>query len=337
MVFARTSVKFLVFGLLQTLFTEAVPPPRNDAAVPPRTVYQWEKGSWAENIAVRSNGDLLVTLLDRPELYSVNPTKKSANLITNLKDEANAIGLLGITEMTKDVFVVVAGNFSIATVQQDPGSFSVWEVDFNRGGKCEKVKEINRLPDSSFLNGMATLDGKKKTVLISDSGLGVVWRLDTRTGEHTVVLEDDTLKPIAGVFPEVGINGLRVFQDYVYFVNSQKQTLNRVRIDLSTGEARGPYETITTGLPGDDFAISADGVAYVTTNAANGVIRVAKDGNQTVAAGGFNSTEVAGPTSAAFGRTKKDKDVVYVVTSGAQALPVNGVFSEGAKVAAIQV
>jgi hypothetical protein len=336
MVCFNTLVKSLVLGILQTPFVAAAPP-RSNAQGPAHTVFQWENGTWAENIAVRSNGDLLVTLMNRPELYSISPKNQAANLVADLEDETNVIGLLGITEMAHDVFVVIAGNFSIARSESDPASYSVWEIDFNRGGKCEKVKEIERFPQASFLNGMTTLNRQKKTVLISDSVLGVVWRLNTRTGEYVVALEDATMKGVEGSKPYIGVNGVRIFGDYLYYVNAQRQLFGRVQIDLSTGMARGPYEVIATEIPGDDFAISADGVAYVATNAENGLMRVTMGGNETLIAGGLNSTVVAGATSAALGRTKKDKNVVYVVTSGAQAGPVNGIYTEGGKVVAVPV
>lgn len=336
MVYVNTIVKSLAFAILQTSFTAASPPLFNTQSTP-HTIYQWENGSWAENIAVRSNGDLLVTLMDRPELYSINPKTQAAKLVTDLEDEVNAIGLLGITEMAHDVFVVVAGNFSIARGESDSASYSVWEVDFNRGGKCEKVREIEKFPEASFLNGMTALNRHEGTLLISDSVLGLVWRLNARTGEYAVVLEDATMTPLEGSKPYIGINGIRIFDDYLYYINAQRQLFCRVRIDVSTGMPLGPYEVVATGIAGDDFAISADGIAYVATNAMNGLMRVNTDGNQTLIAGGLNSTVVAGATSAALGRTRKDKDVVYVVTSGAQALPVEGTYTEGAKVVAVPV
>lgn len=338
MVRLNTIVTSLVFGILQTPFVAAGPPRFNvRAPAPTRTVFEWENGTWAENIAIRSSGDLLVTLMDRPELYSINPQTQAANLITDLEDETNAIGFLGITEMAHDVFIIIAGNFSIARGESDPASFSVWEIDFNRGGKCEKVKEIEEFPQASFLNGMTTLNRQDKTVLISDSVLGLVWLLDTRTGTSTVVLQDDTMKPAPGSFPVIGINGIRIFEDYLYYINADKELFCRVQVDLSTGKARGPYEVIATEVPGDDFAISAQGVAYVGTNAQNGLVRITPDGNHTLIAGGLDSTVVAGATSAAIGRTAQDKDVVYVVTSGAQARPVNGTYTEGGKVVAVTV
>jgi hypothetical protein len=50
---------------------------------------------------------------------------------------------------------------------------------------------------------------------------------------------------------------------------------------------------IFLGKSGDDFSISADGIAYVTTNAENALMRVTTDENQTLITGGLNSTVVA--------------------------------------------
>lgn len=301
------------------------------------TVFQFANGTWLENIAVRSNGNLLVTLIDRPELYQIDPFHNIATLVTNLEDEADALSLLGITEMAPDVFVFIAGNFSIARAASDPASYSIWQVDFNRGGKCEKVSAIEKLPEASFLNGMTALDRRDGTVLISDSVCGLVWRLNVWTGKYEVVLQDETMVPAEGTRLVLGINGIRIYNGYLYYVNALRGLFCRVLIDLTTGKASGPYEVLETELPGDDFAMSADGVAYVTENGGNSLERVGADGIRSLITGGLNSSTIAGATSAAFGRTWWDRGVVYVTTSGGQAAPVNGTYTEGGKLVAIIV
>ena len=83
--------------------------------------------------------------------------------------------------------------------------------------------------------------------------------------------------------------------------------------------------------------MSADGVAFIAENGGNSLERVDVDGTRSLIAGGLNTTVVAGATAAAFGRTWKDQGVVYVVTSGGQAAPVNGTYTEGGKVVAVTV
>lgn len=302
----------------------------------PRTVFQFANGTWVENIAVRRNGDLLVTLIDRPELYLINSQHGSASRIGDF-EEAEALSLLGITELAPDVFAVVAGNFSISQGTSIPKTYSVWQVDFNRGGRCDKISEIKDMPEASFLNGMTTLQQQKDSVLISDSAKGVVFRVDTQTGDYEIVLEDETMKPLAGASLVLGINGIRVLGDYLYYINALKGLFCRVKIDLFTGVALGPYEVLATNVPGDDFAFSKDGIAYVAENGANSLVRVDQAGETSLVAGGLNSTLIPGATSAAFGRKNWDQNTVYVTTAGGQAAPVNGVYTEGGKVVAFDV
>ncbi|KNG52821.1 six-bladed beta-propeller -like protein [Stemphylium lycopersici] len=286
------------------------------------TIFQFSNGTWVENIVVRSNGNLLVTLVDRPEIYHVDPFHNTATLVTNLEDEANALSLLGVTELAPDVFVFVAGNYSISRAVSDPASYSVWQLDFNQGGGCGKISEIKKLPEAAFLNGMTALNRREGTVLISDSLQGLVWRLNIWTGEYEVVLEDATMKPSRHVPLTLGINGIRIFESYAYYVNTIKGLFCRVAIDMSTGKAAGPYEIIAADVLGDDFAIASNGVAFVTKNSQSSLERVSVDGSRELIVGGPDSSLIAGATSAAFGRTWMDRGIVYVTTAGGKIVAV---------------
>lgn len=56
---------------------------------------------------------------------------------------------------------------------------------------------------------------------------------------------------------------------------------------------------------------------FLAANAANAITEVPADGGaQTVVAGNVNSTRIAEPTSAAFGRGPGDRDTLYVTTAG---------------------
>ena len=95
---------------------------------------------------------------------------------------------------------------------------------------------------------------------------------------------------------------------------------------------------IVIGL--DDFAIDHFGsCAYVATEMGNSVQRIdLHTGSVEVFAGDLNSTAIAQPTAATFGRTCKDYDVLYVVTAGGLAYPIyttNGVKQLGAQVVAV--
>lgn len=95
--------------------------PRSSQSVTIYDVWQFPNGTWAENIAVRSNGQLLVTILSSPELYEVDPFGLETPQL--LQRFPNATGLLGIVELKEDVFAVVAGNYSTATLTSTNGLY----------------------------------------------------------------------------------------------------------------------------------------------------------------------------------------------------------------------
>ncbi|KZV90794.1 hypothetical protein EXIGLDRAFT_770462, partial [Exidia glandulosa HHB12029] len=91
-----------------------------------RTVVQWDVGTWVENIAVRQNGQLIVTMLGVPEIWAVDPIKSTKSLIASLP---GVNGVLGIDELAPDVFAIAAGNFTLATATTTPGSYSIWTLN----------------------------------------------------------------------------------------------------------------------------------------------------------------------------------------------------------------
>ncbi|GKT60913.1 hypothetical protein ColTof4_01033 [Colletotrichum tofieldiae] len=192
------------------------------------------------------------------------------------------------------------------------------------------------MPEASYLNGMTTLNSRAGVVLTGDCTSGRVFRLDTITGNYTVALDNELLQPPPNATLPIGVNGIRVFRDYLYFTNTFKGLYARVPIDLDTGEAKGPYEVLGTKLISDDLAVR-NGVGYLAGSIENVIIEIKPGREPKVIAGNLNSTVVAGATAAAFGRTRKDSKVLYVVTSGTEGSPVNGTFVEPGKIVAIGI
>jgi hypothetical protein len=97
----------------------------NEPEVQVETLFQFPKnGSWVDNIALRSDGSLLLTRLDVPEVWSVNTTSGNATLAYSFP---NATSCFGISEIDSDVFAVVVGNFSTETYRpQDHFQFKSW-------------------------------------------------------------------------------------------------------------------------------------------------------------------------------------------------------------------
>ncbi|KAJ5186536.1 hypothetical protein N7449_011300 [Penicillium cf. viridicatum] len=92
-------------------------------------------------------------------------TSSSAHLVRQFDGAEDADG---ITELLPDIYAVIASN-------------SVYTIDLRTHETAPKSVLIAKLP-AGYLNGIAALD-EGKAVAITDSQLGLIWRLDIRTGE----------------------------------------------------------------------------------------------------------------------------------------------------------
>ncbi|KAH6672541.1 quino protein amine dehydrogenase beta chain-like protein [Halenospora varia] len=327
-----------------SLKPHASPTPQVSAV---RDVYQFPNGTSLENMAIRANGNLLVNVITSPDIYQVNPFNPANP--SPVHSFPGNMALLGITEVEPDVFAVIVGNFSAKTIATIPGSYSVWRVDMRSFG-CEEsgkvqtraaVSKIASIPEGQLLNGMTHISQGSPYVLIADSGLGAVFRLNVKTGQYKIAISDLLMKPEAtGV--QIGVNGVHISGSNLYFTNS---ILNggffaKIPIHLSgpdAGTATGKVEIVAAIGGGDDFTINSEGNAYVANVFQNLVQHVTPDGQFRTIAGAINQTILEGVTSVQFGRTAKDKNILYATTNGGLAGTVPGTFLVGGKVVALDV
>ncbi|KAK4937025.1 hypothetical protein LTR66_015259, partial [Elasticomyces elasticus] len=162
------------------------------------TLFQFpNNGSWVDNLVVRSDGNLLLTRLDTPEVWHVNTTSGNATLAYSFP---NVTSCFGISEIADDVFAVVIGNFSAKTYEPTSDERALQEPT---------ASEIAAVPEADALNGMATFSREPGLVLVADSIKGVVWKVNTETGDYAVALNDTTMLPAKGPLP-LGINSVTV-------------------------------------------------------------------------------------------------------------------------------
>jgi hypothetical protein len=292
------------------------------------------KGSWFENTAVTSDGTILATLLDVPEVLAINPNSKTAS--TLLKFPAPITSVTGITEISPDLFALGVGQYDLAKGPVQ-GSWEIWTFSLADGASAAQssLRLICKTPDASLVNGITTWNSK--SILVVDSTFGVVYKIDIDSGSCTVAFSDELTKPPADAPLPIGINGIKIRDGYVYFTNSARQTFYRVLVDKETATPTGAFEVVATGFTADDFTFDSEGSAYITTHPLNTIIKLAPGSTEPVTiAGKTDSMEIAGPSACAFGRRSNDSKTLYVVTAGGLAMPINGEI-EPAKVVAISL
>ncbi|KAF2993361.1 hypothetical protein E8E13_002041 [Curvularia kusanoi] len=311
-----------------------------------RLLYEYPLDFFVENIAVRPKGELLVTLPYIAEVHSIDPLRPNPTpkVVHSFKG-VNSV--FGITEYDDDVYAVNGGNFSI-TGGAVVGTYRVDSL--NLTGATPVETRIADFPSAHFLNGMTALPScgpRPRNILVNDVIGGVIYHLDSVTGEYSIALNNTYTQahqhPALGYF---GANGIKISDSMAYLTNTGLGALVRFPVYPNGTQVEGASIEVLSRATNstwsyDDFALQ-NATAYITTGSGNAIERViapfsgARGAISTdFVAGNLNSTLVAGPTAAAFGRTHKDSHILYVTTSGGANAPVNGNITVGAQVLAI--
>ncbi|GJC83507.1 hypothetical protein ColLi_06345 [Colletotrichum liriopes] len=230
-----------------------------------------------ENIAIRHNGNILVTSVSSSTLFGLSSQGKHPPV--PVAQVAGVTGLLGITELEMDIFYVVGSNLT-----STESSNGVWRVDLRNFQVSQNgtilqpasVSLVTRVPSALQLNGMTRLSiNDTKSLLISDSSRGTVIHLDVDTGKYETAIQEPEMASLSTGLG-IGVNGIRIRDSNLYFVSLDQGLFARVPISLASGTTSGPVETLASNITfGDDFALSEDGQwAYVATNGPQEVIGI---------------------------------------------------------------
>ncbi|KIW06517.1 uncharacterized protein PV09_02951 [Verruconis gallopava] len=256
-------------------------------------LYQFPSGTWIENMAVRSNGNILVVLWSAPEVYEINP------------------------------FVLPSTAQLVAR-----SSYSLWTFDLRTSklsGKAELSRIIASVPNVGILNGLTKLSNTM--LLASDTKLGAVVRFDLRSNSSEVAIKDDTMVGLP-LDLGAGINGIRARNSTIYYNNSIRGIFCRLEEDTRSGDAIGSAHVVADGLGFlDDLAIGRDqdDPSYLMQYLAGSVVQVQANGSSAVVADGLDF-----PSSAQFGRTLEDGNRLYVTSTGfPPGLYLKGLFAGG--------
>lgn len=294
---------------LPQLHPRQTPSPANSTLI-----YQLPGTSpWIETLTIRSNGQILLNRLDIPEIWGLDPTTTPATG-SKIISLPSALGLTGITEISTDVFAVVAGNFSVSTFATGAGSWALYKVDLT--GATPKSTLVTTLPEVEFGIGVTPFTGGNGTkVFLADAGKGSLYSVDMTTGKYEVLLTDPTMKAPASAFIQEGIHGLKYNFGYLYFTNTFGGTLNKIQIDTVTGKPVGSVVQVATGLNGpEDFSIAASGVAQVNVMSDGKVVKIDNTGKVT------DLITAKGCTSNAVNWGLGDEGLLFIATTGGAVL-----------------
>ncbi|TEY65560.1 hypothetical protein BOTCAL_0138g00020 [Botryotinia calthae] len=310
-----------------------------------RLLYEYPLGTFIESIAIRPNGELLMTLPYNSSVHSIDPLH--SNYTPTVVHNFDGLTIFGMTEYERDVYAVNGGSLSSSTGPV-AGTYRVDSLNLTQTMATSST--IANISSGQFLNGMTSLPRwgvGPRNLLVNDVAAGVVYNLDPVSGKYFIAINNTYTQAYEHLnLGAVGVNGIKIGDRMAYLTNTGLGILVGFPIHKNGTEVAGgaveilSHEANSTWFY-DDFALR-DTTTYVTTGSGNSIERVittavVSQGPITteIVAGSLNSTCVAGPTAAAFGRTPWDSHILYVTTSGASNVPVDGRMKIGAQVLAI--
>ena len=294
--------------------------PRDGATV--QTVNAFTTDAKPENLAIRSNGQILVTSTANPLLYQYDPASVNAPvLVTVFPDTTSA---LGITELQPDLFYVATGNASMTGGQGARNSFIVYEVDMRNFASSGNgsvttppaVRPVGVIPTAGLTNGITGVYSATQQpsdfLLIADTVNELIWKMDVTTGNVSVAGDDQTMQ---------GADGVKVQNNTLYYSSSTHKSVFSIPIDSTTGIVPPLAEAtvLASNMTVDDFVLDAQGKIYAAGNAANVIWLIDPAANTTsVFAGtpGSNSSTIVGASAIQFGRLPADSNSLYVTAGG---------------------
>jgi hypothetical protein len=295
------------------------------------TVATFPKDYFLENLVVRSDNSLLVTVLNQQELWYV-PVSNDEQPIQPECLFTFPQPAMGIVEVEPDVFYI-----SVSDIYGWKESH-LYHLDLNgwTPGQAVRPESVLRFPQPiRGLNGSCVI--APGIILLADSWRGLIWRVDLHGDDAkpkpSVWLEHDSMGYVAKPYYQriqlPGINGIQYSpkRGYLYYTASAKRLFMRVKVEPISFNPVGAVERIGAGRF-DDFWIDQDaGFAYLASHSLNTIDRLAlepsEEGGQVLSVAGnpFNM-ELIGPSAGHWGRGRGEYGrVAYITTDGGTATP----------------
>jgi hypothetical protein len=296
------------------------------------TIASFPTGYFLENLAMRRDRSLLVTVLNKRELWYVPPVDAGAP-IEPVRLQVFDHNATGICEIDPDVFLIAETDFYAHKLSR------LRRLDLNGwtpGLPISAEIAFTFPPEARGLNGMCRLGSN--LLLVADSFAGCIWRVDRAAdGEWAarswLTHASMTYFPGAMKPEQPGVNGVRYAArtSYLYFTATAKKLLMRAHVNPWTFEPDGHVELVVAGRMFDDFCIDEDaGCLYATTHRQNTIDRVSMDvavnsDFPDVVAGDPFDEDVIGPSSLVWGTEPDERGrVLFAITDGGTASPAAG-------------
>lgn len=312
----------------------AAPAGAHNRAGPITPVFQFGYGVELENLAIRPNGNILVTEPSpKARVWEIVPSQDGGNGTATAIAEFNATSALGIASIGPDTYAITSGNLG-SNFAGEVGSFALNILEYSTGQP--EITVSIPLPSAHMANKVTALDPPGDVILVSDPQGAQILSVNVETHEVQVALNDSETMGVVAGYP-IGVNGIHTVGNKLYFINTSKGIFNRVQI-TAQGTAAGPFETIanysSVQLLADDFGITSCGDAFLAGS--NQILHVSPNGTLNVIAGNEQSTELPGPTSALFGHGARAR-TLYITTTGHVQKPATSGYIENGKVVSIQI
>ena len=331
--------------------------------LPHTAIATFPVGTFLENIAVRKNGTVLVSSMLAGEVYYLDPNavdpQSTVQLIHSFNSDTEVVADTEATESeygSKFVAEALVEDphipdlfYTFSGIHGSAGTWAVWSLDLRSFLPSAKnvrnykpVKKIANVPGALWLNGGTVIPVDSPVLMMAESIQGKLMSCDLRTGRISVWLSDPLLGKATKRPQWPGVNGVQYFRGQVFMTNSDRGIVLRATVDGNTGVyVDGSLVVVDESLTGDDLCFDKRGNAYVATNPVQTVVKLPgigtsdarneegqKNEDRMTILGGADIAETAGPTAVAFGRTVKDENCIYAVTTGGILRPVDGVLGE---------
>jgi len=293
-------------------------------------VASFPENYFLENLAVRADNSVLITVLNRRELWYVPPNdaRQSVKPVLLHTFEQLTVSLI---EVEPDVFYLSTSN-----VYTDHRS-TFQRVDLRNwsiGDPIQPQGVLDFPSEAGALNGSCLVGAG--TILVADSLAGLIWRVDLPKDGGTPLARVWLRHESMGNYPgrmkpeQPGVNGIRYAAKwgYLYYTSTAKKLFMRVKVNPGSLDAMGEPEHVSAGRMADDFCIDEHGgVAYVTTHRENTIdcmsLDPARNSGRFIVAGDPLNEDLIGPSSAAWGRLPGESGkVAFVTTDGGSASPL---------------